>query len=317
MAKDPAFLFYSTDFYEGTRTMLPEERACYVDLMIYQHQRGPIPNDLQRVLLYCNGISEATLKATLQAKFKLTDKGWLNIKLQEVIEQRQEYSEKQSINGTIGQFWKKAKAILSANDYTTLYKSLSKKEKKELFEIIKDMEVSEATLKAMLKASLKHLENEIENEIENNIEIEKDSLKEKEREHIKEPEFAIHHKKLEAKKTWRTDFETYLSELNSVYDCLSLDQDFIRQQEEFYPEVDIVLSLKKSYTNFWGTEAGWKHKKKQKSKDIDWKATLTNAIGMNKVYKPKQPVQRKGTSLSQMQQIMDEVNNQKKLIHGI
>ena len=36
--KDPAFLFYSKDFYEGTRTMLPEERACYIDLMIYQHQ---------------------------------------------------------------------------------------------------------------------------------------------------------------------------------------------------------------------------------------------------------------------------------------
>lgn len=173
MAKDPAFLFYSTDFYEGTRTMLPEERACYVDLMIYQHQRGPIPNDLKRVLLYCNGISEATLQATLQAKFKLTDKGWLNIKLQEVIEQRQKYSEKQSINGTIGQFWKKAKAILSANDYTTLYKSLSKKEKKELFEIIKDIEVSEATLKAMLKASLKHLENENENE---NIDINKEGV---------------------------------------------------------------------------------------------------------------------------------------------
>ena len=31
--KDPAFLFYSKDFYEGTRTMLPEERACYIDLM--------------------------------------------------------------------------------------------------------------------------------------------------------------------------------------------------------------------------------------------------------------------------------------------
>lgn len=167
MAKDPAFLFYSTDFYEGTRTMLPEERACYVDLMIYQHQRGPIPNDLKRVLLYCNGISEATLKATLEAKFKLTDKGWLNIKLQEVIMERQEYSEKQSINGTIGQFWKKSKAILKDKDYTTLYKSLSKKDKKELFELIKDIEVSEATLEAMLKASLKHLENENEDINEN------------------------------------------------------------------------------------------------------------------------------------------------------
>lgn len=77
MAKDPAFLFYSTDFYEGTRTMLPEERACFIDLMIYQHQRGPIPNDLKRVLLYCNGVDEATLKTTLQSKFKLTSEGWI------------------------------------------------------------------------------------------------------------------------------------------------------------------------------------------------------------------------------------------------
>ena len=85
-------------------------------------------------------------KATLQAKFKLTDKGWLNIKLRRWLSSDKNIRKKQSINGTIGQFWKKAKAILSANDYTTLYKSLSKKEKKELFEIIKDIEVSEATL---------------------------------------------------------------------------------------------------------------------------------------------------------------------------
>lgn len=122
-------------------------------------------------------------------------------------------------------------------------------------------------------------------------------------------------KKIE--KTWRNDYETYLSELNSVYDHITLDPDYIIQQEEFHPEVDIVLSLKKAYTNFWGTEAGWKHKKKQKSKSIDWKATLTNAISMNKVYKAKQPAQqRKGTSLSQMQQIMEEANK-KILSNGI
>lgn len=76
--KDPAFLFYSKDFYEGTRMMLPVERACYVDLLIYQHQNGPIPNTLERVLLYCNGVDEATLKATLKAKFKRTKSGWIN-----------------------------------------------------------------------------------------------------------------------------------------------------------------------------------------------------------------------------------------------
>ena len=75
--KDPAFLFYSKDFYEGTRMMLPEERACYVDLLIYQHQNGIIPLDLKRVLMYCNGVDEATLKATLEAKFTKTEEGWV------------------------------------------------------------------------------------------------------------------------------------------------------------------------------------------------------------------------------------------------
>ena len=164
MSKDPAFLFYSTDFYEGTRTMLPEERACFIDLMIYQHQRGFIPNDIKRVLLYCNGINEATLIATLEAKFKLTDKGWVNEKLEQVILERIEFSNKQSLNGTVGQFWKKAKAILSKSNYSKLKDLLYNKSNNEIFEIIKDKEINEAMLIAMLQALLKHLEDEDENE---------------------------------------------------------------------------------------------------------------------------------------------------------
>lgn len=72
MAKDPAFLFYSKDFYEGTRMMLPEERACFIDLMIYQHQNGFIPDDKRRLMMYCSGIDEATLEATLEAKEQLS-----------------------------------------------------------------------------------------------------------------------------------------------------------------------------------------------------------------------------------------------------
>lgn len=163
--KDPAFLFYSTDFYEGTRTMLPEERACFIDLMIYQHQRGYIPNDIKRILLYCNGVNEATLIATLEAKFKLTDKGWINERLQMVIEEREAYSEKQSINGIVGQFWKKAKAILNKKDFDTLKDSLSNQSNNDILELIKDKEINKATLEAILKASLKHLEDRDRNRI--------------------------------------------------------------------------------------------------------------------------------------------------------
>lgn len=153
--KDPAFLFYSKDFYEGTRMMLPEERACYIDLLIYQHQNGIIPNDLKRVAMYCSGINEATLQATLQAKFKQTDAGWVNLKLEKVQTERKEFSEKQSVNGAVGQFWKKAKAILHIKEYLNLKEVLANQSNNELLETIKDKTIN----KAMLQAMLKHLAN--------------------------------------------------------------------------------------------------------------------------------------------------------------
>lgn len=165
MSKDPAFLFYSKDFYEGTRMMLPEERACYIDLLIYQHQNGMIPNDLKRVLMYCSGVDEATLKATLQAKFKQTDKGWVNEKLNDVVFERAEFKNKLSINGTIGQFWKKCKAILSAKDYKKLRKDLENIDKNKLFEFLKDKTINETTLKGSLQALLKHYAIEDEDAI--------------------------------------------------------------------------------------------------------------------------------------------------------
>lgn len=156
---DPAFLFYSKDFYEGTRMMLPEERACYIDLMIYQHQHGCIPLDLKRVLLYCNGINEATLEATLEAKFVATLEGYVNLKLESVILERSEFSNKQSVNGTVGQFFKKAKALLSKKDYMTLRELLSDNTNNQTFELIEGKEIDKAMLEAMLIALLKHLED--------------------------------------------------------------------------------------------------------------------------------------------------------------
>lgn len=160
--KDPAFLFYSKDFYEGTRLMLPEERACYIDLMIYQHQHGYIPNDIKRMLMYCSGVNEATLEATLEAKFKLTDKGWLNSKLNNVINERREYAEKQSSNGLLGQFFKKAKSNVSIKIFNKLKDYIYNEYGKE--NLIEQLKKDKTTHEAMLKALLKHLEDVNENE---------------------------------------------------------------------------------------------------------------------------------------------------------
>ena len=173
MAKDPAFLFYSRDFYEGTRTMLPEERACYIDLLIYQHQNGIIPNDFKRMAMYCSGVNEAMLEATLKAKFKLSDKGWLNEKLSEVILERESFSNKQSINGVVGQFWKKAGAILDKKNIAKLREALSNMTNKDIYNEIYSKEINKAMLEAMLEAKHKHLADANANEdvIINNKEV--------------------------------------------------------------------------------------------------------------------------------------------------
>ena len=162
MSKDPAFLFYAKDFYEGTRMMLPEERACYIDLMIYQHQHGYIPNDTRRVLMYCSGIDEAMLVATLEAKFTQSDSGWFNEKLNLVINERKDFSNKQSINGSVGAFWKKVKGLLSPKEYVKIKEYYTSKTNEEIHsEIVENDLKDEAKLQAKLQAMLKHLGNAI------------------------------------------------------------------------------------------------------------------------------------------------------------
>lgn len=176
-SKDPAFLFYSRDFYESTRMMLPAERACYIDLLIYQHQNGPIP-DTDRMLLYCSGVDAETLRATLQAKFTLTPDGWINERLDSIMQCREEYSEKQSIKGRVGQFFKAAKKFLSGKEYGQLKAFFSGMSPEEILEKIEGQKLDEAGLKQLLKHMLKpSLSTRVENEnaIANAIEIENEN----------------------------------------------------------------------------------------------------------------------------------------------
>ena len=86
--------------------------------------------------------------------------------------------------------------------------------------------------------------------------------------------------------TWRDDFEIYKNELRKAYKTLLQDDAWISTQQRFNPNLNIALSLEKACVNFWATEAGWQHKRKQRTKTIDWRQTLTNSINspQNKVY---------------------------------
>lgn len=280
--KDPAFLFYSKEFYEGTRLMFPEERACYIDLMIYQHQNGPIPDDSKRVLMYCSGINEATLQAVLQAKFKRTEKGWVNLKLQTVIDDRQGYVDKQSFNGRVGQFWKKAKLLLTSPEYNKLKKFMVGTSNEKLIKFIENNEINKAVLEAMLEAmhkgSAKHTTITNSN-IDLNIFFEDRGMGE---DGETQPEIET-----ENVKTWRTDFETYKKELWSWFDGIIRDKVWLAEQEKFNPNFDILLTIEKSIKNYWITEAGWKNKKSRKSENLDWKSTFAKTMDINKVYKAR------------------------------
>jgi len=87
--------------------------------------------------------------------------------------------------------------------------------------------------------------------------------------------------------TWRNSFEEYLKITNKAIKELLKDEKELQQQQEFQPNLDIPLTLKKAYKNFWGTKAGWNNKKKSRTKDIDMRMTFINAISqkINKVYK--------------------------------
>jgi hypothetical protein len=140
MSKDPAFLLYSQAFYESTRLMMPEERACFLDLLIYQHQNGEIPIDSSRMYLYCTGVTNEVVNQVLNEKFTKTETGWINKKMSSVVEDRKKSNPKKRAYSTLA-------GLLSSNSLT---KTQAEKIKKEFnVEDFSDLPIDE--LKSKVK----------------------------------------------------------------------------------------------------------------------------------------------------------------------
>lgn len=93
MSKDPAFLFYSSDFLTGVSDLTMEERGQFVTLLCLQHQKGHLSEKLMR--LQCGG----TPNADVLAKFRKDKKGlYFNKRIEEEREKRAAHSEKQRLN---------------------------------------------------------------------------------------------------------------------------------------------------------------------------------------------------------------------------
>ena len=89
--KDPAILFYTSDFISGTLTMTDEQRGQYIMLLCLQHQKGFLTE--KDMLNICK-----TQDEDIWDKFKKNGKYYYNERMKYETEKRRLYSESRSMN---------------------------------------------------------------------------------------------------------------------------------------------------------------------------------------------------------------------------
>ena len=103
MAKDPAVLFYTSDFLSGTITFTNEEIGAYIKLLCIQREQGHIERDIFDAI--CGHPMPKVLK-----KFSIDENGMLfQHRMDEEIRKRNNYINAQTENGKKGGRPKKTK----------------------------------------------------------------------------------------------------------------------------------------------------------------------------------------------------------------
>lgn len=127
MARDPAFLFYPSDFLTGVTFLSDEETGKYIRLLCLMHQHGRLDEE---------SISKAIglVSVKLRAKFSIDENGlWFNERLEKEIEKRTKFTESRRSNGLLGgRGKKKDKAIGLPNDKANENLSINENENRNI-----------------------------------------------------------------------------------------------------------------------------------------------------------------------------------------
>lgn len=92
MAKDPAFLFYSSDFITGVAFMSDEQVGKYIRLLCFQHLHGHLTE--KHMMHICK-----TYDAEIFAKFKKDENGlYYNQRVEDEINKRKNFTESRKAN---------------------------------------------------------------------------------------------------------------------------------------------------------------------------------------------------------------------------
>lgn len=84
MSKDPAVLFYTSDFLSGTSFFTDEQKGQYITLLCQQHQLGKIPKN--HMIIICKSHDNPVIK-----KFTLKDGFYYNPRMRLESEKRATY----------------------------------------------------------------------------------------------------------------------------------------------------------------------------------------------------------------------------------
>lgn len=96
MSKDPAFLFYSSDFLNGITDLTMEERGQYITLLCLQHQKTVLSE--KTIRLSVGNVSVDVIK-----KFtKDIDGNYFNKRLRVEMDKREFFTESRRKNGILG-----------------------------------------------------------------------------------------------------------------------------------------------------------------------------------------------------------------------
>jgi uncharacterized protein YdaU (DUF1376 family) len=91
MSKDPAVLFYTSDFLSGTFTMTNEQVGMYIRLLCLQHQKGKLTE--KDMLSICKAYD-----ADIWCKFKIEDGLFYNERMYSETIRRQKFTESRRNN---------------------------------------------------------------------------------------------------------------------------------------------------------------------------------------------------------------------------
>ena len=106
--KDPAFLFYTQDFYVGTAFLTHAQVGKYIRLICAQHQHGRLTEE--KITHICGDLDRNVLD-----KFQKDEEGnYYNVRLEAEIEKRKKFSD--SRRGNIKKRWEKNTSEIQVNN---------------------------------------------------------------------------------------------------------------------------------------------------------------------------------------------------------